>query len=51
MKNRMFQGAYGIIPTPFREDGKVDYNQVERMADRLCGTELAGIVEIGRAHV
>ncbi len=47
MKNRMFQGAYGIIPTPFREDGKVDYNQVERMADRLCGTELAGIVVCG----
>lgn len=46
-KGRIFQGPYAIIPTPFRQDGTVDYGQIERMVDTLCSTELAGIVVCG----
>lgn len=46
-KSRIFQGPYGIITTPFRKDGTVDYGQIECMADTLCNTELAGIVVCG----
>lgn len=46
-KRRIFQGPYGIVPTPFRQDGTVDHGQIERMVDTLCSTELAGIVVCG----
>ncbi len=46
-KDRRFQGPYGIVPTPFMQDGRVDYRQIEGMVDGLCGTELAGIVVCG----
>lgn len=46
-KCRLFTGPFGILPTPFLENGQVDYGQIERMADRLCQSELSGIVVCG----
>lgn len=46
-ENRYFKGPYAILPTPFLPDGKVDYEQVETLVDRLCRTELAGLVTCG----
>lgn len=45
--NRKFQGCYGILSTPFLQNGRVDYNQIERLVDGMCKTELAGIVTCG----
>ncbi len=45
--SRFFQGPYGILPTPFLPDGRVDYEQIERLVDGLCKTDLAGLVTCG----
>lgn len=47
MIERKIKGAYGIMATPFLENGTVDYEQIEKRADELCETELSGIVICG----
>ncbi len=44
---RLFSGPYAILATPFLPDKQVDYEQIARQADRLCATDLAGIVVCG----
>ncbi len=44
---RKFQGAYGIILTPFLENGKVDYAELERQLEDVCTTPIQGLVVCG----
>lgn len=44
---RAFSGPYGILPTPFLPDGRVDLAQVEELAGALCQTGLSGLVVCG----
>lgn len=43
----MVAGSYGILLTPFRKDGRVDFKELEREVEVLCNTNLDGIVTCG----
>ena len=47
MQNRLYQGPYGIVITPFDENGDVDYEKLEKQIDRVCGSSIDGIVVCG----
>ena len=42
-----FQGAYGIILTPFQSDGKVDYVELEKQLEVVCNSGIQGVVVCG----
>ncbi len=44
---RHFKGAYGILLTPFRESGNVDYDLLERQVEKACASPMKGIVVCG----
>ena len=46
-EERFFAGPYGIMLTPFLEDGKVDYAQIEEQAETLCQSGITGLVTCG----
>lgn len=43
----MITGSYGVLLTLFLEDGRVDFEGVERQIDELCNTSIDGIVACG----
>ena len=43
----LFQGPYAILLSSFLETGEPDMAVYERQIERLCGTELSGIVACG----
>ena len=46
--NRMFKGAYGIVLTPFKEDGTVDYKTLEKhVAKAVDSPAMNGIIVCG----
>lgn len=46
-KGVLFQGPYGIILTPFLENGKVDYEELGRQLEDVCRTSITGLVVCG----
>ena len=42
-----FQGGYGIILTPFKADGKVDYVELEKQLEVVCNSDIQGVVVCG----
>lgn len=42
-----FHGAYGIVLTPFKEDGKVDYAELEKQLDTVSDSSIQGLVVCG----
>lgn len=43
----MIAGSYGILLTPFKENGRVDFKKLEQEVDALCQTNMDGIVTCG----
>lgn len=41
------KGAYGIILTPYKPDGSIDYNEMQRQVDYVCRTGIRGLVACG----
>ncbi len=41
------RGAYGIVLTPFYDDGKIDYFQLEKQLNAVCNSPIAGVVVNG----
>lgn len=46
-KEPEFNGGYGIVLTPFKEDGKVDFDKLKNQLEYVCNTEITGIVACG----
>lgn len=46
-KQRKFSGPYGIALTPFTDSGEVDIDALQRQVDRVCRTDIRGIVACG----
>lgn len=44
---RKFTGPYGIVITPFRESGDVDVDALQQQVDRVCKSDIAGVVACG----
>lgn len=42
-----FQGGYGIVLTPFKEDGKVDYTELKKQLEVVCNSDIKGVVVCG----
>ena len=42
-----FQGGYGIVLTPFKEDGKVDFKELEKNLEFVCSSGIKGVVACG----
>lgn len=42
-----FQGGYGIVLTPFKENGKVDYAELEKQLESVCRSGITGVVVCG----
>lgn len=42
-----FQGGYGIVLTPFKPDGKVDYVELEKQLQVVCNSNIQGVVVCG----
>ncbi len=40
-------GVYAVSPTPFREDGSLDLDSVDRLADFFVGLEVTGLLVLG----
>ena len=43
----LFQGPYGIVLTPFLNNGKVDYEELGRQLENACKTSITGLVVCG----
>ncbi len=41
------KGVYPIAPTPFHEDGRIDYASIDRLADFYVGTGATGMTVLG----
>ena len=41
------RGGYGIVLTPFRADGRVDYDELGRQLEFVCGSGITGVVICG----
>ena len=41
------KGAYGIILTPYKPDGSIYYNEMQRQVDYVCRTGIRGLVACG----
>ncbi len=42
-----FQGGYGIVLTPFTDDGKVDFKELEKNLNYVCESNIKGVVACG----
>ena len=42
------QGVFPIAPTPFFEDGKIDYSSIDRLADFYVGCGSTGVTVLGQ---
>lgn len=42
-----FQGGYGIVLTPFKGDGTVDYDELGKQLDFVCESGIRGVVVCG----
>lgn len=48
MQKRIFNGIYGIVLTPFKDDGKVDYDTLEKQLEKAFENDsLDGLVMCG----
>lgn len=48
MKERIFRGIYGIVLTPFKENGDVDYITLENQVERISASKsLSGLAVCG----
>lgn len=48
MDNKIFRGTYGIVLTPFDENGNVDYNTLEKYSARVAqSNDINGLVVCG----
>lgn len=47
MEQVQFQGAYGIIVTPFKPDGAVNFDELQKQIDKICSTSISGLVACG----
>ena len=48
MNDRIFRGIYGIVLTPFKENGSVDYATLEKHIDKVMQSEsITGLVVCG----
>lgn len=47
MERVLFNGAYGVVITPFKENGHVDFEALEKQADRVCRSGIEGLVVCG----
>lgn len=48
MEKRIFKGIYGIVLTPFKENGDVDYKTLEKQVEKTMKSEdLTGLVVCG----
>lgn len=48
MSDRIFKGIYGIVLTPFKENGTVDYGVLERHIDKVMQSDaITGLVVCG----
>lgn len=47
MNDTLFKGAYGVIVTPFLEDGRIDYAALEKQVDAVCQSRINGLVACG----
>lgn len=45
--NRKFAGPYGIVVTPFDSNGEVDVDALQAQVDRVCRTDVSGVVACG----
>ena len=43
----MLKGAFGVLLTPFTEDGKVDYNAYEQELDFVLKSDITGFFVCG----
>ena len=41
------KGIYPIVPTPFHEDGAVDYASIERLVELMAGNKVHGLAIMG----
>lgn len=42
-----FQGGYGIVLTPFKQDGSVDYDELKKQLEVVCNSDIKGVVACG----
>ena len=48
MNDRMFKGIYGIVLTPFKENGRLDLDALEKQAARAVeSSSMTGLVVCG----
>ena len=48
LSNRIFKGTYGIVLTPFDENGKVDYATLEKYSSKIAESkDINGLVVCG----
>lgn len=47
METLLYQGPYGIILTPYREDGAIDFDELQLQVDKVCRTSISGLVACG----
>ncbi len=47
MNDVLFKGAYGVIVTPFLEDGTVNYEALGKQVDYVCDSGIKGLVACG----
>lgn len=45
--DRKFKGPYGIVITPFCESGDVDIEKLQAQVERVCKTDISGVVACG----
>jgi 4-hydroxy-tetrahydrodipicolinate synthase len=41
------EGIYPIVPTPFLEDGSLDFSSIERLVDFMAGKQVHGLAILG----
>lgn len=42
-----YHGGYGIILTPFKKNGKVDYDELKKQLEVVCNSDIQGVVACG----
>jgi len=42
-----FQGGYGIVLTPFQQNGQVDYIELKKQLEAVCRSDIRGVVVCG----
>ena len=47
IREMLADGIYAVAPTPFHENGSVDLNSIDRLADFFVGLEVTGLLVLG----